>query len=104
MRSDDESITTSCWPSASKSLAEQLPGPAEAGDQEERLAQPPDLAGEALQRDRLLERPVLQQGQQRADRVRPADHRRVDRERSPTAAAPAVNGHGSSPKPIVVAV
>ena len=64
-------------------LGEQLARAAVAGHQQERLTQPRHLAGEPPQRQRLPERPVLEQRQQGADRVRPADHREVDREGDP---------------------
>ncbi len=64
-------------------LGEQLPRASVAGHQQKRLTQSRHLAGEPPQRQRLPERPVLEQGQQRADRVRPADHREVDREGDP---------------------
>ena len=43
-------------------MAEQLAGAAVPRDEHERLRQPGDLAGEALQRQRLPEGAVLQQG------------------------------------------
>ena len=70
---------------------QQLTGLPVAGDQQERLAEPPDLAGEVLQRQRLAEAAVLHQGQQRADGVGPADHRQVDRDGHPH---PLVVGEG----------
>ena len=64
-------------------LHQQLAGPAVAGQQQERLPDPRHLGGEPLQGHGVPEGVVLQQGQQRPDRVRPADHRQVDRERHP---------------------
>jgi hypothetical protein len=45
-------------------VTEQLPGPAVAGDQQERLAQPGHPSPEPLQGHRLPERAVLQQREQ----------------------------------------
>ena len=64
-------------------LHQQLPGAAVAGQQQERLSDPGHLGGETLQGHGVPERMVLQQAQQRSDRVRPADHRQVDRECHP---------------------
>ena len=57
----------------------------EAGHDQKRLAQPPHLALEALQVQRLPEPAVLQQCQHRADGVGPRDHRQVDRDDHPHA-------------------
>ena len=62
---------------------EQLARTAVPSDQQERLTQARHLPPEVLQRQRLPERAVLYQCEQRPDRVRPADDREVDGDRHP---------------------
>ena len=83
MRSSLPSMTTNRRPHGVEPAAEQLTGPPVADEQQERLAHPGHLVRELLQGPGLAERPALEQRQQRADGVRPADHRQVDRDGHP---------------------
>ena len=65
--------------------AERATGLPVAGHQDEGLAQAAHLAREALHGKRMPEAAVLRQREQRADRVRPPDHREVDGDRDPQA-------------------
>jgi hypothetical protein len=83
IRSGEWSSTTIRRPERVEGPGQQLPGLPVAGQQQERLAEPLHLAGEVLQRQGVPEGPVLQQGQQGADRVRPGHDRGVDADDDP---------------------
>ena len=70
-------------PELVEGAADQLPGFAVAAHQVERLPQVLNLLPEALQPHGVAEVLVLQQRQQHADRIGPADHRQVDTENHP---------------------
>ena len=75
---DDEGLVE-----AVESAGNEVAGLAAAADDVERRFQLADAAHEAVGRQRVLETLVLEQGDQRDDRIRPADDGQVDADGDP---------------------